>query len=117
MTIILSHLADRGTMYLIREPEAPAIVGTDAVANVRLDDRFVNRLHCMIDRIDERWVVRDLSTDHGTYVNGRRVEEAVLQPGDELTLGRTAFRIHYDRGPHRRSAQRRDPPHGPAHSA
>lgn len=117
MTIILSHLIDGGTMYLIREPETPAIVGTDAVANVRLDDRFVERLHCMIDRVDERWIVRDLSTDNGTYVNGRRVDEAVLQPGDELTLGRTALRIHYDRGSHRRPARRRDASHGPSHSA
>jgi pSer/pThr/pTyr-binding forkhead associated (FHA) protein len=116
MTIILSHLADRGAMYLIREPETPAFLGSDPAANVRVDDRRVSGLHCMIDRIGEKWVIRDLATSHGTYVNGRRVDQAVLQPGDELTLGETALRVHYDRGGRQRG-RRRDPPHGPAHSA
>jgi len=52
-------------------------------------DRVVSKEHCHIELIDERYVLKDLGSLNGTYVNGERVAEHPLQPGDEITIGST----------------------------
>ena len=42
---------------------------------------------------DGAWFVRDQGSLNGTWVNGRRVVEAELRPGDELRLGELAMRL------------------------
>jgi len=67
----------------------PATLGRDQEANVRLLDPWISRIHCSLDEIDGTVVVRDLYSTNGIFVNGLRVEEALLQPGDRFTLGVT----------------------------
>jgi adenylate cyclase len=52
-------------------------------------DRVVSKEHCHIELIDDRYVLKDLGSLNGTYVNGERVGEHPLQPGDEITIGST----------------------------
>ena len=52
-------------------------------------DRIVSKEHCHIDLVDGRYVLRDLGSLNGTYVNGERVSEKILETGDEITLGST----------------------------
>lgn len=62
---------------------------------VQVLDRIVSKEHCHVDRIDDgRYILRDLGSLNGTYVNGERVSERILVPGDEITLGST--RILFD---------------------
>jgi len=67
----------------------PATLGRDQEANVCLLDPWVSHIHCSLDEIDGTVVVRDLNSKNGIFVNGLRVEEALLQPGDRFTLGVT----------------------------
>ena len=52
-------------------------------------DRVVSKEHCHIELLEDRYVLRDLGSLNGTFVNGERVEEHSLQPGDEITIGST----------------------------
>lgn len=52
-------------------------------------DRIVSKEHCHIDRVDGRFVLRDLGSLNGTFINGERISEKVLVTGDEITLGST----------------------------
>jgi len=52
-------------------------------------DRIVSKEHCHIDLVDGRFVLRDLGSLNGTFINGERVTEKVLSSGDEITLGST----------------------------
>ncbi len=61
---------------------------------VQVLDRIVSKEHCHVDFVDGRFVLRDLGSLNGTFVNGERVSERVLNPGDEITLGST--RILFD---------------------
>ena len=62
---------------------------------VQVLDRIVSKEHCHVDRIEDgRFILRDLGSLNGTYVNGERVSERVLNPGDEIMLGST--RILFD---------------------
>ncbi len=52
-------------------------------------DRVVSKEHCHIDLGDDGYVLKDLGSLNGTYVNGERVDHHRLQPGDEITIGST----------------------------
>ena len=71
--------------------ELPVMIGSDPGSGVRLNDRRVSRLHCLLAECQGRLLVRDLNSKHGTFVNGARVKEVPLMPGDRLTVGKSNF--------------------------
>ncbi len=68
-------------------------------------DRIVSKEHCHIDLVNGQYVLRDLGSLNGTYINGERVSEKALGHGDEITLGST--RVVFQAAP---SAQASPPP-------
>ncbi|MBW2465642.1 MAG: FHA domain-containing protein, partial [Deltaproteobacteria bacterium] len=56
---------------------------------VQLLDRIVSKEHCHVDQVDGNWMLIDLGSLNGTFVNGERVSERVLGQGDEISLGST----------------------------
>jgi len=76
--------------------ELPALVGRHVEAAVRLDDRWASRRHCEITELEGKLVVRDLESRHGTFVNGQLISQALLLPGDRLSVGTTVFEARYD---------------------
>jgi adenylate cyclase len=64
---------------------------------IQLLDKIVSKEHCILELRDGRFLLRDLGSLNGTYVNGERVRgEAWLKHGDEISLGST--RARYDDG-------------------
>ncbi|MFL5825990.1 MAG: FhaA domain-containing protein [Thermoleophilaceae bacterium] len=63
------------------------VMGRSRDCDIVLDDPNVSRQHAELRNQGEGWIVRDLGSTNGIKVNGRRVEQASLQPGDEITLG------------------------------
>ncbi|MFW6067645.1 MAG: adenylate/guanylate cyclase domain-containing protein [Myxococcota bacterium] len=60
-------------------------------------DRIVSKEHCHIDLVGGQYVLKDLGSLNGTFVNGERLHgERTLQPGDEVTLGSTRIIFHDD---------------------
>ena len=53
----------------------------------------VSRRHARFEVDGTRAVVHDLDSKNGTFVNGRRILEAVLRPGDEIELGETRLYV------------------------
>jgi hypothetical protein len=54
-------------------------------------DSFMSRDHLSIDLAGTAWILHDLKSTNGTAVNGERVEEKVLAPGDEIRAGHSVF--------------------------
>lgn len=71
--------------------ELPVTIGRAPTASLRISDRWLSRQHCTIYRFDDTLVVRDLGSTHGTYVNGQAIDQAVLRPGDRISVGLTTF--------------------------
>ena len=64
---------------------------------IQLLDKIVSKEHCILEQRDGHFVLRDLGSLNGTYVNGERVRgETTLRHGDEIALGST--RARYDDG-------------------
>jgi len=70
-----------------------ATVGTDPTCDVALDDPFVSRLHCALERQAGGWRVLDLGSKNGTRVNGGRVDAAELRAGSVLEVGRVRLLV------------------------
>lgn len=66
-------------------------LGRHPECDVSLDDISVSRRHAEIERRSDEFVLRDVGSLNGTYVNQRRVDSVVLQQGDEILIGR--FRL------------------------
>lgn len=54
-----------------------------------LDDPMVSGRHCTIEFLSSGFVLKDLGSTNGTLVNGKRVKEAALSPGVEITIGQS----------------------------
>jgi pSer/pThr/pTyr-binding forkhead associated (FHA) protein len=68
-------------------------IGRGLSVDVHLDDASVSRRHARIVERGGRAVLLDDRSLNGTWVNGRRVEAAILSDRDEITLGRVVIRF------------------------
>lgn len=56
----------------------------------------VSSHHCEILRKGSEVVVRDLNSTNGTFINGEKISESVLKPGQILRLGQIEMRLETD---------------------
>jgi hypothetical protein len=64
------------------------IIGRDAVNAVAINDAEVSRKHTRLTFQGGKYVIEDLGSTNGTFVNGQRlVSSTVLKPGDVVSLG------------------------------
>ena len=64
-------------------------IGRATGADFIVDAPLVSRVHCRLTSLPNGELeVRDLNSTNGTFVNGERVENAVLESGDRLQVGR-----------------------------
>ncbi|MFM8633237.1 MAG: ATP-binding protein [Planctomycetia bacterium] len=66
-------------------------IGRESGKLLQLQDHEVSRRHAEIRRVGEAFVISDLKSSNGTYVNDRRIERAELAGGDRLQIGRTVM--------------------------
>jgi len=66
-------------------------VGKKEDNDIALTDKTVSRQHFEIDKQSDSYLLRDLDSTNGTYVNGTRVKEAYLLPGDRVKIGRSTL--------------------------
>lgn len=63
--------------------------------SIQLLDRIVSKEHCVIELRGVAWVLRDLGSLNGTYINEQRVAgEQALRNGDQVSLGNTRLIFH-----------------------
>lgn len=74
-------------------PGRPWLIGRGASADITIPDSAVSRHHAEVELTAQGLRVRDLGSANGTFINGARVSEGHLRPGDTLTIGRPAFRL------------------------
>ncbi|HEY7582646.1 MAG TPA: FHA domain-containing protein [Acidimicrobiia bacterium] len=73
--------------------EGTTAVGRQPDSEILLDDVTVSRQHCQFTVTVDELAVEDLGSTNGTYVNETRVDQASLNPGDQVIIGRFQFLV------------------------
>jgi pSer/pThr/pTyr-binding forkhead associated (FHA) protein len=83
-----------GARFLLDDDQVNS--GRHPDSDIFLDDVTVSRKHAVFQRQGDTFVVRDVGSLNGTYVNRERIDEARLQTGDEVQIGK--FRLVFYAG-------------------
>jgi hypothetical protein len=73
--------------------DEPLLIGRSDGCDLRLDDTTVSRRHARMFFRDGAWVVQDLGSKNGTWLNGRQVIRARVRPGDMIGFAERRFRV------------------------
>ena len=84
---------DAATAAVAIPADGAILLGRDPDADVTIDSAQVSWHHARITSEGGRWVIKDLGSTNGVFVNGSRVRTAALHPEDELLLGPVAIRL------------------------
>jgi pSer/pThr/pTyr-binding forkhead associated (FHA) protein len=89
----LLSLAD-GPSILLDKPIL--LFGRHQECDVQLNSKKVSRRHCCLAQVEDYFVVRDLGSTNGVKINGEKVQEGKLIPGDELIIGNFRYQLCAD---------------------
>lgn len=89
-------------------------IGRKLDNQLSIDDPRVSRNHAQLRAIKGRFVVFDLNSTGGTFVNGQRTSQSVLYPGDVISLAGVALIFGQDNPPPRPNLKTTSPFKGQA---
>jgi signal transduction histidine kinase/pSer/pThr/pTyr-binding forkhead associated (FHA) protein len=81
--------ADEGKQFELTGEKTT--VGRDASNVIRLHDTEVSRRHAEFQEVDNGFLIRDVGSANGTFVNNERVQEVLLTTGDHVQIGQTTL--------------------------
>lgn len=93
--LVVRRGPNAGSRFLLDRPTTSA--GRHPDSDIFLDDVTVSRRHAEFRRDSGEFVVVDVGSLNGTYVNREPVDTAVLANGDEVQIGK--FRLVFLTGP------------------
>ena len=83
---------DQAACFYVESGEL-VLVGRGPHCQVQIEDPSVSRVHCRLLVRDGKVIIYDAGSRWGTSVNGERVREQELQPGDCIEMGETTLRL------------------------
>jgi len=92
-------VSERGVLEGLEKPLSPddvCVIGRSKTAGLAVDDDRVSREHCRIWVDGGFYKVQDLNSSNGTWVNGKRVSQAILFHGDRLNIGGEELRFELE---------------------
>ena len=85
--LVLKSGADVGIRHVLASPLTTA--GRHPRSDIFLDDITVSRRHVEVSRAPAgEYILRDVGSLNGTYVNRHRIDEITLTDGDEVQIGK-----------------------------
>ncbi|NYD34562.1 FHA domain-containing protein [Actinomycetospora corticicola] len=81
----------------LRTTPAALTIGRDERNDVVVQDLLASRFHAELRREGSRWVIHDLNSSNGTFVNGTRTRRQELGPADVVGIGHVLLHLEGDR--------------------
>jgi serine/threonine protein kinase len=99
MLLVLRSADGQVRRWDLAETAQPAVIGRDSdLATIAVVDTRMSRVHCRILHGADGWMVEDLSSRNGTFVNSAQITRAPLKPGDALKVGDSQFHLEAAEG-------------------
>jgi pSer/pThr/pTyr-binding forkhead associated (FHA) protein len=92
--LVVQRGPSAGSRFLLDTDEVSA--GRHPNSEIFLDDVTVSRRHAVFRRTSDGYLVADVGSLNGTYVNRDRIDEVLLSNGDEVQIGK--YRLVYYNG-------------------
>lgn len=92
--LALQFIAGRfkgGELPLLASQEV--MIGREEGVDLVLNEEGVSRHHAKVITYNNTVELRDLGSTNGTYINGARVDRALLQKGDKILIGRSLMLV------------------------
>lgn len=83
--------------YIFDKPAV--VVGRDETCDITIDNLGISRAHCQFLKRGTAWLLQDMNSANGSFVNGRKVGEHYLNDKDEVILGKYSLVFHADTAP------------------
>ncbi len=71
----------------------PLVIGRSSKCELQVDQESVSRNHARITFVEKAYVIQDLGSTNGTYVNDELADSIPLRDGDQVKIGRTIFKF------------------------
>ena len=79
------------------ETEKPEItIGRSPNTDIQIDNLGVSRQHARLMKNNGQYVVEDLKSTNGTFLNDEKITKAILKHKDIVTVGKHTLVIHYN---------------------
>ncbi len=93
-TLVIIHGRSVGDRFVLTKPSLT--LGRIPENDIEINDPLVSRRHSrIIQEKDDQFVVVDLESTNGTYLNDELIHEASLQDGDRIRIGDTVLRFSF----------------------
>lgn len=90
--VVLTSGPRRGTE--IKLSDQPLLIGRSPDADLRIQDDYTSTRHARLLKWNDTWMVQDLDSTNGTYVNDERVSQPVeIRRGTVVRIGTTTFEL------------------------
>ena len=96
MNINLILLKDDCSRKCFNLPSSVTIIGRRQDCDLCIPLMVISRRHCEVNMDQGVLTIRDLGSRNGTFVNGEPIEEAILDPGDQIQIGPLKFIVQID---------------------
>lgn len=99
MDVNLVLVKKNGSQKAFSLSSGVTVIGRRHDCDLRIPLISVSRRHCQLNRDEGALKIRDLGSRNGTYVNGKRIDEVVIQAGDYIEVGPLKFLLQIDGEP------------------
>ena len=99
MQVVLVMFRSDGERRSFSVTRDVTVIGRREDCDLRIPLSEVSRKHCRLVRDGDTLKLEDLGSSNGTFLNGQRVQEALLSPGDTIQVGPVVFALQIDGEP------------------
>ncbi len=99
MDVALLLLRDRGEKRRFPISHDVLTIGRGEGCDLRIPLGEVSRRHCSLIKSDDGLQIQDIGSSNGTFVNGKRIQETILRPGDQIRIGSLRFIVQINGEP------------------
>ena len=99
MDINLVLFKKNGSHKVFPLPSNVTVIGRRRACDLCIPLMLVSKRHCQLSYQEDALQLRDLGSRNGTYLNGKRIDEAAVRPGDYLKVGPLIFLLQVNGQP------------------
>ena len=77
----------------IQSDKTEVTIGRDPENDIQIDNISVSRVHAKIIEGPNFYLLQDMSSTNGTFVNGKRVDQRYIKEDDEIVIGKHTLMV------------------------